>query len=126
MSKITLFQGLFPKIAFKEKIDGAMNFTTDTNELSFDYYDDNSSLVRKTVKDRSAGKSLQYSNSTLALKDADGNTLSEASIIVNPEDFTSLFINGSDGHLYYEKSDQLTGVDFAITNHSNLQLTIDS
>ena len=123
MASLKFFRDVISKITNKSIEDGAMTFSTDTNELFFDYKNSSNVDVRRAVKDMGAARQMVYSNSVLSLQDASGNTLSQATIAVDPGDFTNLFI-GNDGHLYYEESPALSGVDFEISNHSNLILTI--
>lgn len=123
MAKLGFFRGLLSAITSKTQSDGSMYFTTDTNELLFDY-SDNGTVTRSAVKDKGAARSFNYSNYVLSLKDGANNTLSSATIVPDPTDYVALSIS-NDGHLIYTKSDQLEGVDFSISNHSDLILTID-
>ena len=124
MAQIGFIRGLLSAFASKARADGQMLFATDTNELFFDHPGANNTTVRSAVKDKGAGRSFTYTDHTLALKDGANNTLSTATIAPDMSDWAALSISSNDGHLYYNKSDQLTGVDFSISNHEDLILTL--
>lgn len=90
------------KIATKSIADNQILFERDSGRLLID-----DSTTRVAVKDTSAAKSLTFTDHTLTLKDADGNTLSSVNIS-NP---TYLSVNISNGHLYYSVGDDITLID---------------
>lgn len=95
-------RGLASKIATKPIIDGQFLLEKDSGRLLID-----DSTTRVAVRDTSAAKSLTFTDHTLTLKDADGNTLSSVNIS-NP---TYLSVNVSNGHLYYSVGDDITLID---------------
>lgn len=124
MAQIGFLRGLLSAFTSKSTTDGQMLFATDTHELFFDHEGTNNTVVRSAVQDKGAGRSFTYTDHVLTLKDGANNTLSTATIAPDIDDWAALEINAN-GHLIYTKSDQLEGVDFAISNHEDLILTLD-